>query len=460
MARVKYAPAVAPLFNGTTGYTFMPNPQGQSMKTNARPRHMRSDWQLEKMAMFTSIARIWRTLSQIEKDAWYAWVNYLPQQSNRVPSITIAAFQNYQKRNFYKYLTEGSDFVLMVDPQLVTYEEDLPVYTSELVNGRLILTHTFTRGNGDLVCSIFIKSYTWSSVNTPRSLDRSFINIPNITGSTDVTEQCIDYFGFVPKEKDSLLIRTVQAGIDNGQFFYPEVSKIIVGEQINPCLTSLYDGIIAYYKLLETSGQVIDSLGLHNLDLTLGVARGISGLLGNCYQFNGIDAWCFGVSPLQGLNICTISAWINYDSDAWYGLPISGEFVSSTSPTIAINSEATGFQTGTPDITSSGLPVITTTPNTWYLVTLQFYTSQSPTGSYYCKHSVNLNFQTTFRHQLGTYPNSFGVTLTFGAYQLWGYYFLNRFKGRLSNVLIHNRLLSDCEITAYYNNGLGLILDL
>jgi hypothetical protein len=239
--RVKYNPDVDYLFNGNSGYTFMRNPVGQSAKTNGKTRHARSAVQLSRMEIFTALARLWRTLSTLEKQNWVDWFEFCPQPTNRDPLISIAPFQNYEKRNFYKYLDEGENFTLMSWPDLVSYEIDQPTFLTKLESGRLLLSSTFARGTGELRCSVFIANSVFNSVNTCRSLDRYFLTIPNETGETDITDIFLEKFGVLPKLNASLVFRCVECGVNNGQFFYPSIQKTIITPGSPSIFHNLYE---------------------------------------------------------------------------------------------------------------------------------------------------------------------------------------------------------------------------
>ena len=235
MARVKYASGVLPLFNGNYGFTFMRNPVGESMKTNTKTRHYRSDRQMKNMNFFMYCNKVWRTLSPTIQSYWFDWVNYLPQSTLRVPTNYIHAFQNFTKRNYYKFLTEEANFTLMLQPALVTYFIDQPTISAQLISGELILTTNFARGNSDLMVSIFLVSSSFSTTNNPRTLTRYVITVPNSNASYNISNQFIKQFGKLPSISDTLVFKVIECGFDNGQFFYPTVPNAIVS---NPAPTT------------------------------------------------------------------------------------------------------------------------------------------------------------------------------------------------------------------------------
>jgi hypothetical protein len=230
MVLLKYAENQSPLFNGNSGMTFQRNPIGQSMKTNGKTRHYRSEFQLDKMSMFSSIARLWPHLTSIEKQNWKDWIEYLPQHTNRLETEFLGAFQNYQKRNFYKFLSEKSEFSLMTFPRLITYEIDQPSFSAIIEPNKLILKSNFQRNSGELTCLIFICGFSSNAINSTRTRDRFIISIPNVNSSIEIQAEFIEHFGKLPSKDDTLLIRTIECGTDNGQFFYPELQKISVTE--------------------------------------------------------------------------------------------------------------------------------------------------------------------------------------------------------------------------------------
>jgi hypothetical protein len=113
---------------------------------------------------------------------------------------------------------------------------------------------------------------------------------------------------------------------------------------------SIRDGLIAHYKLDDTSGPVIDSADSHHGTAENGVIRGVPGRIGNAFQFDGIDDYVdtsFGkdVSYPNGISI---QAWVKSAETGNSALVTSrGEGSGASSKFLGVN--AGHINPGTPD---------------------------------------------------------------------------------------------------------------
>ena len=74
---------------------------------------------------------------------------------------------------------------------------------------------------------------------------------------------------------------------------------------------ALMDGLVSYWELDETSGDVIDSHG-SNEGTNVNATRGVSGKINTAFEFNGTNAWVnIPDDPtLKNYDSFTVSAWI------------------------------------------------------------------------------------------------------------------------------------------------------
>ena len=227
----------------------------------------------------------------------------------------------------------------------------------------------------------------------------------------------------------------------------------------NPCLQSLPEGLTAYYKLDETSGTtVIDSLG--NYDLTnIGITVNVPGKLGKCYSFpHDNTKYLYGPSPLAGLKEWTISLWVLMNNTGGYEQQsmIGGDAqFPCFSP---ILSKMTYQQLGGGYYSFGGGNFMAEagsfTPDIWYLLTQRGYLTDQ--GQVMSRMSLNNIHRPNFSYTEYYDLTKIGSTIYVGKHA--GYSFPGM-DGLIDNIGIWNRLLTDCEIEAYYASGNGVELN-
>lgn len=227
---------------------------------------------------------------------------------------------------------------------------------------------------------------------------------------------------------------------------------------VNPCLASLPNNLIAYYKLDETSGDMIDSIGGVNLTVNGSVSRGATGKLGNCLYFPGTSAdYCSGNTPLAGKKEWTISFWLKMhrSQTADQGI-ISG---ISTNPAFTPNviqkstsKLSTGWSNSSFNFTAS-IDSANKDIDTWYLITQRGYLDVA-TDTLYYKGSINTTHQ-NYANQTGASFTDIQGTLVLGRHAK---YTTQAFQGWIDDIKIWDRQLTDCEINANYNDGNGVEL--
>lgn len=223
---------------------------------------------------------------------------------------------------------------------------------------------------------------------------------------------------------------------------------------------SLTDGLLAYWRLEEASGQRADALGAYPLT-DVNTVTGNPGKLGNAAQFTAANLESLdNSSDLKLIGDLTVSAWVYYD-------------------TLIANSDGRGimaFHTGE-SIGDWGLHV----PSAGAAGGIAFYhwktAGNDTTGHHRTASNFGLAAAATWYHLVarrsaGVYTlwlNGVSQTLTtdIASSTGWGNtkfsigtnwkaggsaYFWN---GRVDEVAIYNRGISDGEIAQYYNGGSG-----
>lgn len=228
MARVKYADGQSIISASIDGFTITPNWYGQTMRKKASQRHNFSALQKERAALLLKCSRAWSGQSQGTRDNWQAWTEYLPQPTKRDNSISIAAYQNFTKRNFFKLLAYGAETPYILNPSLVTYASDSVAITSSLTTNSLSLKITFTRSANDLDCYFFLTFTPFESREIRSYFDRYMLYTRNVSGTFDITQAYLKRFGKLPLSSFFLHVFYFSAGKDNGQFFNRVMQKIPV----------------------------------------------------------------------------------------------------------------------------------------------------------------------------------------------------------------------------------------
>lgn len=85
-------------------------------------------------------------------------------------------------------------------------------------------------------------------------------------------------------------------------------------------------GLVAWYKLDDTAGMVVDSTGSGNGCTVNGnVERGMPGVIDNAYLFDGVDAYanCGAGMQMDGMTGLTLQAWVSMTSYSDEGMIIS-----------------------------------------------------------------------------------------------------------------------------------------
>ncbi len=128
-------------------------------------------------------------------------------------------------------------------------------------------------------------------------------------------------------------------------------------------------GLITYYKLNETSGIVIDSLGVNDAT-NIGSTRGVAGIINNSYSFDGVDDEVNITSftdLVTGNDARSFNLWFNITTiEAANENPLLsyGTVGVADQNVIDVNGGGVRFWGNNADITGG-----TVTTNTWFMVT-------------------------------------------------------------------------------------------
>lgn len=124
MARIKYAPDVAPIIGEHNGNTFQDSRIGAVMlrgQTNDRNRY---PWQNARKMNITHANGHWRNLTPTEQTAWSNFAAAFPQPSHRNPAVFLSGYECFIKRQSYLFLAYGNQADFLTAPSL---SETLPV---------------------------------------------------------------------------------------------------------------------------------------------------------------------------------------------------------------------------------------------------------------------------------------------------------------------------------------------
>ena len=233
---------------------------------------------------------------------------------------------------------------------------------------------------------------------------------------------------------------------------YTVVSFInISGSNDNEFDESLKEGLISYYKLDETSVEVLDSAG-SNHGINYGATRGVEGKIGNAFEFNGNGNYVdtkFGNGLIYPDGV-SLQLWVRSTDSDDSGLIISrGGGDGATAEFLGINA---GSGQGIPCTNVYGVSDVavcadkTINDNEWHHVVGTYDSSEISIyldGVKFSDSSIG-TAKTTDNFKIGWDDHSSSQTIRF-------------FKGNIDEVGIWNRALSQEEVLHLYNNGEGLV---
>jgi len=225
------------------------------------------------------------------------------------------------------------------------------------------------------------------------------------------------------------------------------------GSNDNELDENLREGLISYYKLDDTFGEVVDSTGL-NYGTNFGAVRGVEGKMGNAFEFNGQGNYVntnFG-NGLIYPNGISLQVWIKSTDSDDSGLIISrGGGDGATAEFLGINAGTTPEGGGIPCTNVYGVTKKavcadkTINDNEWHHVVGTYDSSEISIyldGVKFSEPSIGIA-KTTDNFKIGWDDHSSSQTIRF-------------FKGTIDEVAIWERALSSEEVLQLYNEGNGL----
>ena len=289
--KVKYAIGEVPRRNFQDGFGFQSNHYGQTIRKKLIPRKHLNIQQTQTSLLFMEVCRSWAGTSPGTKNNWAQWVSFAPQPHEKNDTKFLSPYHNYVKRNFYRLLDDFQARDLMLNPALVSYVEAL--FAADLIAtpGKLELSLTFLPADSTLLCYVYISPPSSAGVFDPFFSSRLIVTVPNANGIVDITAQYISQFGFLPVDGDTIFISMVQAGIDNGQFFFAPVRKVeVIGEITVPVK---FGYLYNFFAIVDV--RQITSIGSHIVTLQewrdIETALGGTSVAGGALKETGFEFW-------------------------------------------------------------------------------------------------------------------------------------------------------------------------
>ncbi len=213
----------------------------------------------------------------------------------------------------------------------------------------------------------------------------------------------------------------------------------------------LTDGLLAYWKLDETSGNAADSHST-NTGTSSNITYTATGKIGRCYTFNGTTSQVSFGNVLKPTGALSISAWIKTTSATEQHVLDCLAYATGYEGygTIIYNDGSSGLMLGN---NTAGLLDVSYNPvatnlvdGAWHHVV---WTWNGTTA--YMYHDV------TNKSAGDAWSNTIVYNASNALYLgVKGDGSSNRFTGDIDEVAIYNRAISDAEVAALNNNGAGL----
>jgi hypothetical protein len=207
------------------------------------------------------------------------------------------------------------------------------------------------------------------------------------------------------------------------------------------------EGLISYYKFDETSGVVVDELGTNNATAT-GITRGITGNINNAFLYEDDPDIVYIENPeglaetnLSGIMWLNITSWVSEGQDEFFFFDgLNDESIGiDTLPGYILN-----FRVWDTDASGLGSCNYSDYMNKW---TFLYWEVTPTTLKLYLDNETKIDEAANF-----SLLSSGIVNLTVGNIFFGGRSII----GKIDEVGIWNRTLSEEEIQALYNDGNGL----
>lgn len=218
------------------------------------------------------------------------------------------------------------------------------------------------------------------------------------------------------------------------------------------------ENLTSYYKLDETSGIVIDELGVNN-GTNNGATPNVSGLINTAYDFEAGDVDYISMGDVMDFNFLsdTFSAsfWVKLESTVATNTFIAKQKNADPYDGYSLSYDSSGRLVFEADATGSITIRKTTTLNTgeWYYLVFTYNGNGHASG---VKMYINSTEQTGLTIADDSLSSS---TVTSEDFKIGarGAGNINPLDGIIDEVGIWDKVLSQSDITLYYNSGIGQI---
>jgi hypothetical protein len=208
---------------------------------------------------------------------------------------------------------------------------------------------------------------------------------------------------------------------------------------------SLNVGLISFWKLNQTSGDVLDSLGINN-GTNNGAVRGVPGIINNSFDFEAGGSTWVTVSHDDSLNITdaiTINAWVNPESTPTTEAPrILDKGDNAGNYVFYYSSNGTIF--GTNNVLSNASGNGTVSNDNWHMLSVTY----NETLLAFYVDGVSVKNDTTYTTAFATDALALTIGERLSHDRPWD--------GELDEIGLWNRTLTPSEISQLWNGGAAI----
>lgn len=271
MSIIKIASGYAIRSGKHGGQCFQQSLAGPTIKNNAHVRRWRSAPQRYARQFELRCMQQWKYLSVAEQTNWENWVAAYPQPTLLDPLVSLTAYENFIKRNYYRYLANPATFTFMTSPNIVEYSQDYLTPVITVSDVAIFLDCSFDLGDNNQDCLIFVSNPLSPGRNFGNTFWRFMACVSNVNQSIDITDMYLANFGILPEIGQTLFISVVFAGKDNGQFTFHHLIKIVVKPPAPPVWEVEYGALYNGYAIDDARGlaapgsHIISNLELDSL---------------------------------------------------------------------------------------------------------------------------------------------------------------------------------------------------
>lgn len=219
--------------------------------------------------------------------------------------------------------------------------------------------------------------------------------------------------------------------------------------------TDFTDNLVAYYKMDDASGDMSDDISTYDYTVD-GATQGETGIIGDCYYFDGVDDYCYGLSPVGQItgDSLTLAIWFKPDDLS----SMSNDMYLWRDRTTSGTSDTLGIQiyrpTGSPTKTVGGVIWSNGTTGSpsdtiivddeWFLAIITMRRSSTTVNYIYDLNAGEDSEQNLSRNNIGFYGET---TVGYLARHFTATF---HFKGWIDNIALWDKILTQDEIDEYY----------